>query len=349
MNDFQKNIIPDTHTALQALEALNMTGRYTNLFVLNESGVAIGSVTDGDIRRGLIKGMQLPDPVTAFMNRDFRHFCTAEDSISKLQAYREEGFKLMPVLDESRKLIRIIALDMGESFLPVEAVIMAGGLGKRLHPLTLDIPKPLLKIGNKSIIEYSIDRLIRFGVQKIHISVNYKKDQVMEYLGDGSSRGISIEYLHETEPLGTIGALAQLGDFSCQDLLVMNSDLLTNIDFEAFYISYREKGADMAIATVPYHIDVPYAIMELSDSSEVVSFMEKPRFTYYSNAGIYCISKASVARIPQNQKYDAPDLILEMMKSGRKVVSEPILGYWLDIGRHEDFERAQNDVRHILF
>lgn len=349
MQKFQHNLIRETFSAMEALNALDNTGGYTNLFVLDEAGMLIGSVTDGDIRRGFINGYKITDMIGLFMNKDFKSLHHTRDDFRKLKEYRSKGYKLLPIVDDNNHLIRIIALDRGESHLPLEAIIMAGGMGQRLHPLTLHTPKPLLKIADKPIIEYNIDRLIQFGVRVIYISVKYLAEQIMDYFGDGSAKGIEIRYLLENEPLGTIGAVSQIGNFCTEDILVMNSDLLTNIDFEDFYISFKEKNADLAIATVPYHVDIPYAVLELSDESEVVSFKEKPRYTYYSNAGIYLINKNCCSFIPHHKRYDATDMIADLMTAGKKVISEPILSYWLDIGKMEDFNKAQTDIKHLNF
>ena len=226
---------------------------------------------------------------------------------------------------------------------------MAGGEGKRLRPLTETTPKPLLKVGGKPIIEYNIDRLKQVGVKNITLSINYLGDQLVDYFGDGTSKKLNIQYVREDKPLGTIGSILLVNDFQHEDIIVMNSDLLTNIDFKDFYNSYKDSGADMAVAATSYHVDVPYGVLEADDSNKVLSLREKPRYTYYSNAGIYILKKELLKMIPQDQFYDITDLMKRILEMNLKMLTYPINGYWLDIGKHEDYEKAQQDVKHIKF
>jgi NDP-sugar pyrophosphorylase family protein len=228
----------------------------------------------------------------------------------------------------------------------MDALIMAGGEGRRLRPLTEKTPKPLLKVGDKPIIEYNIERLRLYGIQNIYISVKYLGKQLVDYFGDGSSYGVNIKYIWEEESLGTIGAVSLISGLSHDLLLIMNSDLLTNIDFEDFYLTHLEKESDMTVAAVPYHVKVPYAVLETQDH-RVLSFIEKPTYTYYSNGGIYLIEKDLASWVPPNSHYNATDLMQEVIHRNRRLTNYPLLGYWLDIGRHEDFEKAQSDIKHI--
>ena len=225
---------------------------------------------------------------------------------------------------------------------------MAGGRGERLRPLTDSIPKPLLRIDNKPIIEYNVERLSEFGVQTMFISLKYLGEQIENYFSDGSDRGLNIRYVNENEPLGTIGALGLMEDFEHDTLLVMNSDLLTNINFEDFYREFINKDADFGVASIPYQVNIPYAVLE-TDEEKVISFKEKPTYTYYSNAGIYLMKKEVIKHIPKNAFYNATDLMEQLISINKKVIFYPLLGYWLDIGRHEDFKKAQEDIKHIRF
>ncbi|MNM72326.1 D-glycero-alpha-D-manno-heptose 1-phosphate guanylyltransferase [compost metagenome] len=226
---------------------------------------------------------------------------------------------------------------------------MAGGEGKRLRPLTEKTPKPLLLVGEKPIIEYNIDRLKEVGVHTINISINYLGDQLEQYFGDGSQKDIRINYVRETKPLGTIGSVLLVEDFDHEDIIIMNSDLLTNIDFNDFFKTYQEAKADMIVATTSYHVDVPYAVLEVSENNAVKSLKEKPRYTYYSNAGIYILKKNLLSMIPQDKFFDITDLMDRIIEMDLKLVTYPINGYWLDIGKHEDFKKAQEDIKHIKF
>jgi len=232
------------------------------------------------------------------------------------------------------------------SILPLRAVIMAGGKGERLRPLTENTPKPMLPLGDKPIIEHNIDRLISFGIDTITISVRYLSDQIINYFGNGSSKGITINYIEEDEPLGTIGCLSQIGKIDHEAILVLNSDVFTNINFEDFYLTFEDENADMAVASIPYSVDIPYAIMELNDNC-ITSFKEKPKNTYYANAGIYLIKKESLAHIPKNTFFNATDLMDAIMARTGKLIHSPITGYWIDIGKHDDYNKAREIIKHF--
>src|SRR5690606_36251925 len=234
-------------------------------------------------------------------------------------------------------------------FRSADALLMAGGEGKRLRPLTEKTPKPLLKIGEKPIIEYNIDRLRNVGIKNVNISVNYLAEQLVEYFGDGSERGLNIKYVHEDKPLGTIGSILLVDNFDHEDIIVMNSDLLTNIDYADFFKTFKASDADMAVAATSYHVDVPYAVLEVNDKNVVKSLREKPRYTYFSNAGIYIMKKQLLKMIPPNQFFDITHLMDRVIEMKLKLITYPINGYWLDIGKHEDFKKAQEDVKHIKF
>ena len=221
-----------------------------------------------------------------------------------------------------------------------------GGRGKRLSPLTDTVPKPMLPLGDKPIIEHNIDRLIAFGIQKIYISVKYLGEQIREYFGDGSKKGINIEYIWEEEFLGTAGALALVDDFKSDHVLLMNSDLFTNVDFEDLYLELIKNNADMAVSSTEYKVDVPFAVFETKDK-KVIDFKEKPSYIYHSNAGIYILNKKLIAKIPKNQFYDITDLMENLVKEGGKLVHNPIIGFWIDIGKPSDYKQAQEFVKHL--
>ncbi|MBK7666225.1 MAG: nucleotidyltransferase family protein [Sphingobacteriaceae bacterium] len=348
MKDFSRNIIKETITVKEALEVLNsLSGKdCLTLFVTNSKGKLIGTLTDGDIRRGLLSGKEIHLEVKDFMNKTFKSIKNNLFNIQNIDELRALEIDLIPFLNEDGSIIKIIDLSQKKSILPLQAVIMAGGDGKRLRPLTNDLPKPLLKVGNKPILEHNIDRLESFGIFDFTITVRYMSEKIENYFSDGKSKGIKINYYHETEPLGTIGALGNINSFSTDTVLVLNSDLLTNIDYEEFYREFNESGADMAIASVPYHVNVPYAVLEVENDT-VVSFKEKPVYTYYSSAGIYLIKTEMLKLIPKNQFYNATDLMEKIIALKKKLVYFPIHGYWLDIGQHDDYLKAQEDIKHL--
>ncbi|MCH8491377.1 MAG: NTP transferase domain-containing protein, partial [Oceanicaulis sp.] len=235
-----------------------------------------------------------------------------------------------------------------KSYLPIDALIMAGGRGERLKPLTDKVPKPLLPVGTKPIIEHNVDRLNTFGIDDIWISVRYLGNQIEDFFKDGNEKALRIKYVWEDAPLGTAGALTLVDGFIHDHVLMMNSDLLTNIDFEDLYLYFEDQQADFAVACIPYLVNVPYAVME-TEGKLVKGFKEKPTYTHYSNAGIYLMKKEVIKMIPPNIPFNATDLMDLLIKEGKKVVAYPIIGYWLDIGKHEDYQKAQIDIKHINF
>lgn len=339
-------IIHQDKTIIDALEKLNNIRDVSRLilFVVDNQDVVIGSLTDGDIRRSLIQNGDVEKKVGEVCNRKFV-FEYVKDSFFNLDTYRKKDIKVLPLLDKTKKLKNIIDLEKTKAILPVECMIMAGGRGKRLSPLTDQIPKPLLPLGNKPIIEHNIDRLISFGIKKIYISLKYRGDKIQDYFGDGSCKGIKIEYIWEDEPLGTAGALSLVEQFKTENILLMNGDLFTNINFEDLYRSFLDADADMAVASTEYKIDIPYAVFE-TDGEQVKDFKEKPTYRYHSNAGIYILTKNLIDLIPKNQFYDITDLMKSLIIRGGKLVHTPIIGYWIDIGKPEDYKQAQEFIKH---
>lgn len=347
MKNWKQNIIPADWTVKQALEKLNDIGIPSNvLYVVDGNGKLLGSLTDGDIRRGLLKDGDLKSAVLAVMNADCQRAVRSEINSAFVRNCLAKGIQSVPVIGEEGQIIDIVALGSYKDFIPVDAVIMAGGKGERLLPLTKEKPKPLLEVGDKPIIEHNIDRLIQFGVQHIKISVNYLADQLVQYFGNGESKNIQIEYLHEEKALGTIGSLGYANSFEHDVVLVMNSDLLTNIEFGDFYHRFMASGADMAVATTPHYVDLPYGIIEFNHD-RVSALKEKPRYEYFANAGIYLMKRDVLGLLPKGEYYNATDLLERLLMEGRKVIHYPILGYWLDIGRMSDYMKAQEDIKFI--
>ena len=350
MNNFKQHIILENLTARDALRAISCLPDKTSLtlFVVNEKNVLKGTITDGDIRRGLLNDLEISQHVTDFMNINFRYLKSSPDNITEVKHYRQLGVDLLPILNDDLALTDIIDLNKIKTILPISALLMAGGKGERLKPLTDFTPKPMLKVGEKPIMEYNIDRLIGYGVKNFFISVKYMKEVIMDYFGDGSSKGISITYIEETKALGTLGALSLVKDIVHKDLLVMNSDILSNIDFEDFYSCFKEHESDMTLASIPYNVAIPYAVLK-TQNQFVNDFEEKPNYTYYSNGGIYFLKANLKSSLPVGEFYNATDLMNRIIKMGNnKLTHYPLLGYWLDIGRHQDYAKAQEDIKHIL-
>lgn len=348
MRKYREHLILSGNKIKDALIILNELANDSILFVVDENEKLIGSLTDGDVRRGLLKGFTIDSIVDEIIQEDPRYIVKGENNIDKIIEYREGNFRIIPVVDENRRVVNVINFRNIRSYLPIDAVIMAGGKGERLKPLTNETPKPLLKVGNKAIMEHNLDRLAMFGIDDFWVSVKYLGEQIERYFGQGTEKNIKIEYVWENEPLGTIGSVSTIDNFEHDYILVTNSDLLTNVDYEIFFLEFLEQGADMAVLTIPYQVNIPYAVLD-TYNGEVKSFKEKPTYTYYSNGGIYLMKKEVLRLIPKNTFFNATDLIEVLIKNSGKVISFPFSGYWLDIGKHEDFEKAREDIKHLKF
>lgn len=343
----------DRHIILNSFTILDALNRINNihegplvLFVVDSENKVIGSLTDGDIRRALIKGISVTETVEKAVHRNFNFLRkNVNDDVKNIHIQRELKMKLVPVLNENNQIYEIINLEKYKTLLPVDAVLMAGGKGERLRPLTEKTPKPLIKVGEKCIIDYNIDSLISYGIKNIFVTVNYLGEQLEEHFKEKRD-GIKINTVKEPKYLGTIGSIKFVESFYNDTILVMNSDLFTNIDYEDFYLHFKEHDADMSVAAVPYIVKVPYGVFNL-EGRNIKGVTEKPTISYYANAGIYLIKKELLKLIPENKFYNATDFMSSLINNNYKVIRYPISGYWIDIGQHDELERAKEIVKHI--
>lgn len=346
MRIYKNHLIFSGSKIKEALLQLNVLAQDAILFVVDQEDKLIGALTDGDVRRGLLKGFTIDCLIDEIIQENPKFITKGDNNLQKIINYREGNFRIVPVVDESNKVVNVINFRKIRSYLPIDAVIMAGGRGQRLQPLTNTIPKPLLRVGEKPIMEHNLDRLALYGIDDFWISVKYLGEQIEKYFGKGEDKNVKIEYVWENDPLGTIGAVSKINNFKHDYILVTNSDLLTNIDYEKFFLEFIKEDADLAVLTIPYQVNIPYAVLE-TNNGKVKSFKEKPTYTYYSNGGIYLIKKEMLIHIPKNTFFNATDLMEELIKKNLKVIAFPFIGYWLDVGKHEDFEKAQIDIEHI--
>ncbi|MBB1194690.1 nucleotidyltransferase [Flavobacterium sp. SOK18b] len=346
MRIYKDHLILSGSRIKEALLQFNELAPDAILFVVDNEDKLIGALTDGDVRRGLLKGFAIESCIDEIIQDNPRYITKGENNLEKIIEYREGDFRIVPVVDENHTIVNVINFRKIRSYLPIDAVIMAGGRGQRLQPFTNTIPKPLLKVGDKAIMEHNLDRLALFGIDDFWVSVKYLGEQIENHFGQGIEKNIKIEYVWENEPLGTIGAVSQIKNFEHDYILVTNSDLLTNIDYEQFFLEFINQDADLAVLTIPYQVNIPYAVLE-TNNGEVKSFKEKPTYTYYSNGGIYLMKKEMLRYIPQDTFFNATDLMEELIRNKFKVISFPFSGYWLDVGKHEDFEKAQIDIKNI--
>ncbi len=340
-----KHIIRDNDSILTALRRLNeLSGEVMTLLVTDTDGKLLGTVTDGDIRRALIRGEKPESAVSEAMNTRFTALTAATDA-EAIRRARSKGLRLLPIVDPEGRVESMLDLTKQDTALPLSAILMAGGKGERLRPLTLKTPKPLLEIDGRPIIDYNIRNLARAGVKDVSVTTRYLADQIEAHFAKPVF-GINVKCVREEMPLGTIGSAALVKrESSFSDTLVMNSDLLTNVSLEDMYLRHREEGADVTIAAIPYTVSVPYAILA-TEGPLVTAIREKPAYSHFANAGIYIFSNRMLDTLPTDARSDATDAIEQAIAEGKKVVYYPLNGTWIDIGSPADFRHAEELMRH---
>lgn len=344
----KRYIIQSSATILDALKAMDGTSHDSQtLFVVDETERMVGTLTDGDIRRGLIGGALLSMPVGEIMHTCFKFIREGQYDAKLLKEYREKQIFFIPVLDTEDHIVKVCNLIKYRNFLPVDAVLMAGGKGERLRPLTEKTPKPLLPVGDKAIIDHNIDRLISFGIKHISVTVNYLGEQLEDHFRE-PRKEVRIQTVREPKFLGTIGSIKFVPEFYNDAVLVMNSDLFTDINYEDFYLHFKEHDADMSVAAIPYSVSIPYGILNIEEKRNIKGMVEKPTYDYYANAGIYLIKKSALDFIPKDAFFNATDLIRTLIEKKRKVIRFPLNGTWIDIGNPQEYRRANELVKHLL-
>ena len=316
------------------------------LFVLDDNNRMVGTLTDGDSRRALINGAAVSDKVEKIMHRNFNYMkFESIDDVKEIKRQKELKMKLVPVLDKDMHIVEIINLEKYSTRLPIDAVLMAGGKGERLRPLTEKTPKPLLPVGGKAIIDHNIDRLISYGVKNISVTVNYLAEQIESHFAQ--PRGdVKVNCIREPHYFGTIGSVQYVKNFYNDAVLVMNSDLFTNIDYEDFYLHFQQHDAEMSVAAIPYNVAIPYGIFQL-EGRNITGLVEKPKYIYYANAGIYLIKRRALDEIPANTMFHATDLIEKLINEGKRVIRYPLNGTWIDIGNPQEYQKANDFVKHL--
>ena len=348
MNKVEKNhIINQNVTLLEALSCINILApEPLVLFVVDDQQRMVGTLTDGDSRRALIAGASVNDKAEMIMHRNFNYICVANSkNVLEIRRQKEKQMKLVPILDEDKHIVDIINLEKYKTRLPVDAVLMAGGKGERLRPLTEKTPKPLLPVGDKAIIDHNVDRLLSYGIQHISVTVNYLKEQIEEHYREPRN-GVQIQTVPEPKFLGTIGSIKFVESFYNDTVLLMNSDLFTNIDYEDFYLHFEQHDAEMSVAAIPYNVSIPYGILDL-DGRDIKGLLEKPKYNYYANAGIYLIKRRALDEIPVDTFFNATDLVEKLISEKKKVIRYPLNGTWIDIGNPQEYQKANDLVKHL--
>lgn len=341
------HIIRQDITLLEALSYINTL--YPDplvLFVVDNDKKMVGTLTDGDSRRALIAGASVNDKAEKIMHRNFNYMRVDEANyVLELRHQKKMNMTLVPILDDEHHIVDIINLEKYKTRLPIDVVMMAGGKGERLRPLTEHTPKPLLPVGKKAIIDHNVDRLINYGVQHISVTVNYLKEQIEDHYRVPRN-GVQIMTVREPEYLGTIGSIRFVPKFYNDTVLLMNSDVFTNIDYEDFFLHFQEHDAEMSVAAIPYNVSIPYGILDL-DGRNIQGILEKPKYTYYANAGIYLIKRRALDEIPIDTFFNATDLVAKLISEGKKVIRYPLNGTWIDIGNPQEYQKAQDLVKHL--
>jgi dTDP-glucose pyrophosphorylase len=317
--------------------------------VLDTDQKLVGTITDGDVRRALLNGCMLEAEVVDIMNKTPTTAYADENKQAIQQKMMDKSLRQIPILDAEGKVIGVETL---ESLLAVQdqgnwVFLMAGGLGTRLRPLTETVPKPMLNVGNKPLLQTIIEGFVAHGFRKFCISVNYKADMLMDYFGDGKDFGVEIIYLKEDRRLGTAGALGLLSDLPDLPMIMMNGDILTKVNYDHLLNFHAQHSPAVTMCVREYDFQIPYGVVEI-DEHRMRDMVEKPVQSYFVNAGIYVLEPEVVKQVSSNSYVDMPQLIQQCQKKGRDVAVFPVHEYWLDIGRMDDFDRAQLDIRRFF-
>ncbi len=348
MFEWEKAIIrPDT-VVREAMRIIDNTAMQIALVIDQESRL-VGVITDGDIRRGLLKGVSMDEPVILIMNRNFTSVGLNASKEEILRLMKLKVLRQIPVLDDLGRVrdLRLIGDLMQLSPRDNWVVLMGGGLGTRLRPLTDKCPKPLLKVGNKPVLEIILENFIEYGFREFFISVNYKAKMIENSIGNGSRWGVNIRYLREEKPLGTAGALGLLPERPNLPLIVMNADVLSNVNIHHLLDFHKKHQASASMCVWEYHFQVPYGVIKTSEH-RLISINEKPRQRFFVNAGVYVLEPEVLDSFLPNTAMDMTSLFEQLIAQGCETIAFPIREYWMDIGRPADLERANGDYSEIF-
>jgi len=348
VKDWQAALVGPDATILHALEIIDRAAMRV-AFVVGEERLLLGTLTDGDVRRALLRGVQLDSRVSSIMN------CTpiaaepteTPETIRSLMVSR--GIQHVPLVDSRGRLIDVVVLEdlLQQPHTEQRVVLMVGGLGLRLRPLTETTPKPMLKVGGKPVLQITVERLVGQGFTNFTFCVNYLASRIEDHFGDGAGFGASIEYVREADPLGTAGALRLLPTLPTAPFVVMNGDILTTLNFRELLSFQAEHAAVATMAVRPYEMQVPFGVVT-NDGPRVVSFAEKPIQSFFVNAGIYALDPAVLNALPESGACDMPTLFERVSGAGGTTVVFPIREYWLDVGRHDDIDQANRDYLDVF-
>jgi dTDP-glucose pyrophosphorylase len=332
-------------------EAMKIMEKYAHgiALVIDINGILKGTVTDGDIRRLILRGGSLDDKVNQVMNKDFTFVTPGYTDKLIKSIFEQKAIYQIPVLDDEMRIVDVI---FQKYFFKVKkkthyVVIMAGGLGTRLLPLTKETPKPMLRVGARPLLEIIIEQLKSYGYTKIILCLNHKSEVIQNYFQDGSNFGVDITYINERKKLGTVGAIKLMGKYLNETFFLINGDILTRLNFEQFMNFHIERNHKITVATRKYQLDIPFGVINLKDNI-ITKLEEKPCMNFFINGGIYCLEPETINYIPENKSFDITQLINTYLIKEERVGSFPITEYWMDIGQIEDYNKANTDYESIF-
>jgi dTDP-glucose pyrophosphorylase len=348
LEEWKKILTSPNESIFTALQRLDVSAMQL-LLIVDDARRLLGTVTDGDIRRGILRGVSMDTHVREVMNTHPTVSHATENRERIFDLMRTRKFRHIPIVDWNGCVVRVETLD---SFLTMEdqenpVILMAGGLGTRLSPLTDECPKPLLHIGGRPLLETIVINLAKHGFRNINISVNYRADMIEDHFGDGSQWGVNIRYIHETKRMGTAGSLTLLSEKPKKPVIIMNGDLLTKINFKQLVDFHTEHEAKATMCVREYEYQIPYGVVH-ADNELITSIVEKPIQRYFVNAGIYVINPEVLESIPRDTFYDMPTLYEHLIEDKQRSVIFPIREYWLDIGRMDDYTRANLEFLEVF-
>ncbi|SEH53624.1 nucleotidyltransferase family protein [Magnetospirillum fulvum] len=346
--DTHRAFLPPDATVRDAIRNFEVSG-FQIVLVTTVEGILIGTVTDGDVRRGLLRGAQLDTPLDEVMNRSPRTVAPNTDRITLLRRMNELQIRQMPIVDAEGHVVDLAVL---ERLMQVEhqdnwVVLMAGGLGTRLRPLTETVPKPMIPVGGRPLLEHILVNFAAQGFSRFFLSVNYKADMVSGHFGDGTRFDVQIDYLHETERKGTAGSLSLLPERPSKPLIVTNGDLLTAVDLRSLLDFHATHGGMATVCVRDYSFQIPFGVVE-TEAHRLLGITEKPVHHQFVNAGIYVLAPEALDHIPSGRMFDMTDLLQSLLDQGEPVSVFPVHEYWLDIGQMTDLERARQDYESIF-
>lgn len=347
--NWQNVVVEPSASIKSVLQVIEREALRVALIVENHK--LLGTVTDGDVRRGILRGVELTQPVTQIMNENPLSANVSLSNSKLKELMQQKQILALPLVDEKGHIVGLKTL---YETLNVErrenpVFIMAGGFGTRLRPLTDNCPKPMLKVGGKPMLETLINSFKSHGFYRFYISTHYLPEVIMNYFGTGERFGVEISYVHEENPLGTGGSLSLLpSTLPKEPLIMINGDLLTNVDFSKVLDFHIKNNSDATMCVRDYEVKIPFGVIE-GEGHEITGMVEKPTYRYFVNAGIYVVSNNVITSLPKNEHLDMPKLFEMKQQDGMKIMKFPIHEYWLDVGRHDDFKRAQIDIHELDF